>query len=94
MKVKVRIEGAQVSYDAYFDSYEDAQQFVAEQLQKCAVIDLQTCNKFDAIAERMEHYQREFANLDKMPYYCENENGVFINDFCNRASYEISLVKE
>ena len=94
MKVKVRVEGAQVSYDAYFDSYEDAQQFVAEQLQKCAVIDLQTCNKLDAIAERMEHYQREFANLDKMPYYCENENGVFINDFCNRASYKISLVKE
>lgn len=94
MKVKVRVDAARFSYVAYFDSYEDVQEFVAEPLQKYAVTDLQTCNKFDAIAERMEHYQREFTNIDKMPYYCENENGVFINDFCNRASYEISLVKE
>lgn len=94
MKVKIRVDAARFSYVAYFDSYEEAQEFVAEPLQKYAITDLQTCNKFDAIRERMEHYQLEFANLDKMPYYCENENGVFINDFCNRVSYEISLVKE
>ena len=94
MKVKVRVEGARGSYDAYFDSYEDAQEFVAEPLQRYAVTDLQTCNKFDAIAERIDHYQREFANLYKMPYYCENENGFFIIDFCNRAIYGISLVQE
>lgn len=34
MKVKVRVEGARISYDAYFDSYADAQSEITDFLRK------------------------------------------------------------
>lgn len=94
MKVKVEVEKAQCKYVTYFDAYEDAQSEIVDFLRKCLQED--TCRNvsLDALMEVTDHYQREFTNLDKMPYYCKNENGVFVNDFCNRASYKISLVKE
>lgn len=92
MKIKVEVEKAQYKYVAYFDAYADAQSEIADFLRKCLQEDTLRKVSLDALMEVTDHYQREFETLYKMPYYCENENGVLIADLLSRATYRVSLV--
>lgn len=94
MRIKVEVETAQYKYLAYFDAYADAQDMIADFLRKCLHDDVLRKMSLDALMEIADHYQREFETLYKMPYYCENENGILIADLLNRATYKVSLTND
>ncbi len=93
MKLRVKVDAAEMSYLMYFDSYYDAQFTIAQFLQECAISDIKCAYRLESLLEIVEHYHSKIQALTNMPYLCENENGIEVNDFKNRRNYCVELEK-
>ena len=81
-------------YDILFYSFEDAQKYFVRVLKEYLIKDLSL--NFGLITQfnLIEHYSQQYDLIKKMPYYCENENGIKLSSFSNEVIADIKLIKE
>lgn len=81
-------------YDVIFYSFETAQKYFARVLKEYLKNELSQSVGFFTQFDLIKHYYNQFELINKMPYLCENENGIKLSTYTNNLVAEIKLCQE
>lgn len=82
------------SYDILFYDFETAQNYFARFLKRYLVNELSQSVGLFTQQDLVKHYYNLYELINKMPYYCENENGIKLSTYTNDFIADIKLINE
>ena len=82
------------SYNILFYDFETAQNYFANFIKRYLVNELSQSVGLFTQQDLVKHYYNMYELINKMPYYCENENGIKLSTYANDFIADIKLINE
>ena len=76
-----------------FDDFSDAQNYFTNYLRCDLLEKLTSTVNYRTIFAVLTHFFNEFEKINKMPYLCENEDGILLKNYDESNEISIYLCK-